>query len=323
MLNRPNIHSAFSMTPDGSLNKLLVNVAQLSKKDPLRSNTDLTAFELVSRQAFIELLEAVHHPLKKDLRRFLIHFNNENPQDHRVLSMYARRFACVIQTARSGDRWRQGNSHQVALADYWNHIQTLVISGGLTSAQFGIHLATRVESLLDDLEVIASPWAGLTALYGLAQTVASYDNLLVLDFGATAVKRGIAHKFGNRIELLPDINVAGYKSDSVIEDDGFIAILKQTRKDVGRSMPVAISVACYLDNGHPCEYKSGIYHRLGANCPHLETALNDSWLPHSGFTQLALLQHDSTAAALAFRFRHKAMMVTLGTGLGSAPCPSV
>jgi hypothetical protein len=80
-------------------------------------------------------------------------------------------------------------------------------------------------------------------------------------------------------------------------------------------------LACYLKNGHPFKYSSGIYYHLEGDCENLAKALHDEWLPESGFFGLSLLEHDSTAAALAFEFKYPAMMVTLGTGLGSGPCP--
>jgi len=323
MLNSIFESTPLSMTPEGSLNHLAIDASLLPKEDPLRHEDNLLASQMVSRQAFVHLLQSLNHPLQDNLRGFLTQFTADNSADYAVFSLFAHRFAAVINTARAGQHWRQGSPFQQALAAHWHDIQTLVISGGLTSHQFGIQLATTLEELVTGLAVITSPWGGLTALYGLAQTYASHDDLLVLDFGATGIKRGIAHKYGNHIEMLPDLKVKTFKHDGLIRAPQLQAILQQTREILPHSMPVAISLACYMNNGHPHDYHSGIYHRLGEDCEHLQTQLHHHWLPDAGYFGLALLEHDSTAAALAFQFRQPAMMVTLGTGLGSAPCPRV
>lgn len=321
MLNHRITRTAFAMRPEGSLNRLPVEASRLPVSDPLRKTEKLTGLDLVSRQALIDLLTWLEHPCRKDLRRFLIHFDGQKPEDKAVLIHYADRFSEVIRAARCCPGWQQGNEYQQALANHWNSMETLVISGGLTTSQFGIQLAERIEDAFSGFAVIASPWAGQTALYGLAQAVAQRDPLLVLDFGATGVKGGIAQNFGNRIDHLFDIEVAPFKRDGLIYPAELVQLLKVIRQKQSETLPVAISLACYMESGIAFDYHSGIYNRLGAGQTDLFDLMNLEWLPMSGHGELKLIEHDSTAAALAFQFRTPAMMVTLGTGLGSAPCP--
>ncbi len=321
MLNHRFIKHSLTMSPEGSLNHLAINGLLLDRKDPLLNQSNLTGSTLVSRRALSLLLEQMRHPHAPTVRSFLTHFDINNPSDQLVFDLFAYRFAAVVKTARSGQTWHRGSQFQIALSQHWQAITTLVISGGLTSHRFGLQLAEKIESLCPDLAVISSPWGGLTALYGLAQTVAQQDDLLVMDFGATGVKRGIAKKYGNRMELLPNLNVEPFKVNGLIRKRAILDILQATRQLLPKSMNVAISLACYLVEGHPFEYRSGIYHRLGEDSDHLATDIHETWLPSCDLNGLALLEHDSTAAALAFRFKQPAMMVTLGTGLGSAPCP--
>jgi len=323
MLNTRLTAAPFFMTPDGSLNRLTVGADRLSMSDPLHSQFSLTAFQLVSRQALVTLLQANDHLGHSQLRPFLTHFDATQVHDLRILKIFAQRFALVIQTAQNYRTWQQGNAFQVALCHHWQQMQTLVISGGLSSHQFGIDLASLLEELLTDLSVICAPWGSATALYGLAQTYGSMTDTLVLDFGATAIKRGIAHPFGNRVEMLPSLRVRDFSPDGLIRAPQLLAILRQTRAELPGPIAVAISMAAYLDKGHPFDYHAGSYSRLRDDCDHLASTLDQQWLPACGFTGLALLEHDSTAAALAFQFHYPAMMVTLGTGLGSAPCPLV
>jgi hypothetical protein len=323
MLNHRFIKHELPMHPGGSLNSLAINNLLLAPNDPLLHRPNLTGKDIVSRQAFIELLNQLNHPCQHSLRDFLTHFNADNPADHEVLTLYGTRFSAVIKTAKTGDNWKSESKFQIALKKHWQGIELLTISGGLTSHQFGIALAEFVERQFHSLDVISSPWGGTTALFGLAQTIALNENVLVMDFGSTGIKRGIAHKFGNRIELLPELRVTPHKQNGLIRKQGFLDILRITRQELDKPMQVAISVACYLNEGHPVDYYSGIYHRLGEDSKHLATDLHEQWLPDTGYQGLALLEHDSTAAALAFQLKKPAMMVTLGTGLGSAPCPKI
>jgi hypothetical protein len=321
MLNNVSHKPAFAMHPNGSLNHLPVNTSALPNDDPLRNIQHLTGKDLVSRKALITILKSTDHPLQQDLRAFLSSFDPERPADHTVLKRYAIRFTQVIKTARNYTAWASGNQFEQRLYQHWQASKTIVIAGGITSGLFGIHLASIVEESFNHMDVLASPWAGQTALFGLAQAVGQREDLLVMDFGGTGVKCGIAYHFGNKIEPLFELEVEPYKQQGLIYPDGFNKLLMAARKQVRRSLPVAISLACYMDDGIVFKYKSGIYYPLGQTIENLAKTLNDQWLPAAGFQELKTLQHDSTAAAMAFQFTTPAMMVTLGTGLGSAPCP--
>jgi hypothetical protein len=323
MLNRRFIKHSLPMNPEGSLNQLAINGFLLSSKDPLWNHQNLTGRDIASRQSLIDLLNHLDHPSKASLRTFLTEFDLDNVEDMAVLDFYSSRFTAVIKTALNGEEWQQGSQFQRSLAKQWQSIKTLTLSGGLTSHGFGLALAESVESQLQGIDVINSPWGGMTALFGLAQTVAHTDDILVMDFGATGIKRGVAKKYGNRIKLLSELKVSQFKVSGLIRKEAFLEILSNTFDLIGRPLPVAISLACYMENGHPFDYRSGIYHRLEEDAPHLADTMHFDWLPSVGFQGLALLEHDSTAAALAFHFKSSAMMVTLGTGLGSAPCPSL
>lgn len=321
MLNHLNLAQPLIMDPDGSLNKLPVSGALLHKNDPLYKSESLTGFDLVSSAAFVRLLNQLNHPHKNDLRAFITHFTMLSMNDHHALTLFAHRFSAVLNTAKNPEIWGHQTAFLTHLGKFWQQAKTVVISGGLSSNEFGIQLADMCETLNSDLTVISSHWGGSTALYGMAQTVSQMEELLVLDFGATGIKRGVAYKYGNQIDFLPHLSTANFKIDNRINAEPFCEILQKTRQIVGAPMPVAISIACYLQDGHPFRYNSGIYYNIAANVQHLATAMNEVWLPKVGLGALKLLVHDSTAAALAFRFKYPAMMVTLGTGLGSAPCP--
>ncbi|EAR11214.1 hypothetical protein [Reinekea blandensis] len=319
----PDLTPKLAMQPEGSLNKLSINSLLLDRQDPLVNTPSLCGKTLVSRQALLEILEDTGHGDAGNLRRFLGRFDPQSHRDQIVLDRYAQRFSVVINTARTASAWPGDDAYRRSLRAYWQSITTLVISGGLTSAEFGQSLAQSVEQRSQNLAVICSPWGGNTALLGLAQTAACADDILVMDFGGTGIKRAIAHRFGNRLTLLPEAKTKDFCEQGRIRKAGLMLALRQTRQLLDRPLPVAISIASYLDHGHPYRYFSSLYHGLTEDSDHLATSLHQEWLPESDLGPLLLLEHDSAAAGLAFRFREPAMMVTLGTGLGSAPCPMI
>lgn len=320
MLNHILQSSKLVMKPEGSLNKLAVSTAALHDLDPAKSLGMSTGYQLMSRQAMIDLLGSYRHPNQQSLRQFLNEFAKENPADRQILEVMACRFATVVNTACNNPLWQCGNDYQQRLSNHWQHSETLVISGGLTSGEFGRCLAESAEKITMRT-ILASPWGSHTALYGLAQNISQSAPLLTLDFGGTAVKVGVATRHGGRFNLFTELDTNSFKNQGQITDEGFLAILEKVSSLIREPLPVAISIACYLNKGHPFDYKSGVYHELGKQQDNLGETINKLWLPSVGLGALRLFEHDSTAAALAFNFQSPAMMITLGTGLGSAPCP--
>ncbi|MFQ3229827.1 MAG: hypothetical protein ACI9DO_001192 [Reinekea sp.] len=325
MRNSATSNNAFTMSPEGSLNHLPVDCSGLAPGDPLFGRHIKTGAQLASSLAFQQLITELITDRMMTIRHFLDRFVISNPIHYKVLLCFSKRLTCVVKTAIEGLNWpKKPRTSLIQLIEHWRNTNTIVLSGGLTTGSFGQNLASMLEQELIGSSVIHSPWAGKTALVGMAQTVKSYEDLLAIDFGATGVKRAVASHYGNRLNELKEIPTASYTDiDGKIGKHGLIEILTQTRRELDHSMPVAISIACYLDGGHPFKYASGIYYPLEADCDNLAEALNNQWLPACGFHGLALLEHDSTAAGLAFDFTHPAMMITLGTGLGSGPCPQV
>ncbi|MHA7879586.1 MAG: hypothetical protein ACX931_07335 [Saccharospirillum sp.] len=310
LIEHPN--GTLTLSPEASLNRLPVTAYQMTQ----------AARDWVGARALHELI-VTHSPAPApSVRQFLDDFQPGSIECERILAEYGNRLAAVLRTALRAEFWAKGSAWQQAYARYWQHARTLVLSGGISTGAFGHALAERLELDLGSVTVIASPWGGQTGLVGLAQHVSRAQDLLVLDFGATGIKRAVASRHGNRLDPMPDVAVKDWlDSDGLFRKPALLELLGQLRATLGQPLPVAISIAAYLDQGHPFDYRSGIYHRLRDDSPHLATSLDETWLPQCGLGPLALLEHDSTAAALAFRFAEPAIMVTLGTGLGVGLCP--
>lgn len=305
--------SRLTLTPEASLNRLPVRMTD---------GPERPARHWVSAQALHNLLLEQNPGDDRSVRQFLQTFDPDQPDDATILANYGDRLAMVLAQALQGDYWRRGSSFQRRYARVWQDCQMLVLAGGLTSGAFGQALAQRLESRLAGINILVSPWGGQTGLVGLAQHLNSPRDLVVMDFGATGIKRGLASNYGNKIKSLPELTVDHWlDEDGLFRAEAFKQVLADTHSLVKQHLPVAISLACYMENGHPFDYRSGVYHRLVDDCDHLATALHEDWLPQAGFSGLALLEHDSTAAALAFRLPQPAIMVTLGTGLGVGLCP--
>lgn len=305
-------NGTLTLSPEASLNRLPVTAYQ----------TTQTARDWVCAHTLHQLIREHYSAPAPSVRQFLQDFQPGHTLSDRILAEYGNRLAAVLRTALRADHWHRGSPWQQAYAEFWRNTRTLVLSGGISTGDFGNCLAERLEIDLGYLTVLASPWGGQTGLVGLAQHVSSAEDLLVMDFGATGIKSAIASRHGNRLDPFSDIQVKDWlDSEGLFRQPALLELLSQLRQQIGQPLPVAISIATYLNQGHPFDYRSGIYHRLRDDCPHLATTLNENWLPQCGLGPLALLEHDSTAAALAFRFSEPAIMVTLGTGLGVGICP--
>lgn len=312
-LDSPHSATPLALTPEASLNRLPVRLAS----GPARP-----ARRWVSTQALHSLMLAEDPAEERSVRQFLRTFDPDRPADARILAEFGERLSRVLDTAVRARHWAAGSPFQRRYARHWRACRTLVLAGGLTSGAFGRALVTQLAPRLADRDLVLSPWGGQTGLMGLARHLDRPGPVLVMDFGATGIKRGIACDGGTRLDSLPELLVDHWlDGDGLFRAEALRAVLADSAALVEPALPVAISLACYLRDGHPFDYRSGVYHRLVDDCDHLATALHRDWLPAAGFSGLALLAHDSSAAALAFRFREPAMTVTLGTGLGVGVCP--
>ncbi|PTY37795.1 hypothetical protein BGP77_15060 [Saccharospirillum sp. MSK14-1] len=305
-------NAMLTLTPEASLNRLPVTLPG----EPTRP-----ARHWVSTQALHGLMLDEDPGDERSVRQFLRTFDARNPQDECILTRYANRLMTVLKTALRADYWAQGSPFQQGYAHCWRQCQRLVLGGGLSSDAFGRALMAALTGGLDGRELALSPYGGQTGLVGLATLWSQPSPLLVMDFGATGIKRGLVDERG-KLQSLPELNVDHWlNDDGLFRADAFQAVLHDSRMAVGTALPTAISLACYMKDGQPYDYRSGVYHRLIDDSPHLAHSLDQQWLPKAGLGRLVSLMHDSSAAALAFPSPVPAIMVTLGTGLGVGLCP--
>ncbi|WP_108124233.1 hypothetical protein [Saccharospirillum mangrovi] len=312
---------ALTLTPDASLNRLPVT---------LPGEPERPARHWVSTAALHQLILQQEPGDERSVRQFLRTFDPNNNADQQILTRYADRLMTVLNTALAAEFWAAGNAFQQRYADCWRQCQRLVLGGGLTSGAFGQALTEALSGRLSGRELVLSPYGGQTGLAGLATLWKTHEPeptrhppMLVMDFGATGIKRGLAFADA-AVEPLPELTVDHWLNDAgLFRANAFQAVLRDTRTLVGAALPTAISLACYMNGGQPFDYRSGVYHRLVEDSPNLAATLHQEWLPGAGLGALVSLMHDSSAAALAFPSPVPALTITLGTGLGVGLCPSL
>lgn len=309
-----NFNPVMTLTPEASLNQLPVKLPDA----PVRP-----ARHWVSTQALHGLMQDEDPGDERSVRQFLRTFDMRQTSDARILERYAERLRWVLKTALGADHWAAGSDFQQGYASYWRRCQRLVLGGGLSSGDFGRALHEVLSGQLDGRELLLSPWGGQTGLMGLKTLWSAPSPLLVMDFGATGIKRGLINAQGE-LHSLPELLVDHWLDDAgLFRAPALQAVLRDSRTLVGSAIPTAIGLACYMKDGQPYDYHSGVYHRLIDDSPNLAASLDQHWLPDADLGRLVRLMHDSSAAALAFPSPVAAIMVTLGTGLGVGLCPTV
>lgn len=308
-----NSNAALTLTPEASLNRLPVSL----DGEPTRP-----ARHWVSTQALHALMLDEEPGDERSVRQFLRTFDAHRPSEARILSRYAERLGAVLNTALGADHWAGGSAFQQRYAQYWRRCQRLVLGGGLSSDAFGRALIEALSDQLLGRDLALSPYGGQTGLVGLATLWSEPSPLLVMDFGATGIKRGLVDGNG-KLHSLAELNVDHWLNEAgLFRAEALRAVLSDTRALVGTALPTAISLACYMKDGQPYDYHSGVYHRLVDDSPNLASSLDRHWLAEAGLGRLVSLMHDSSAAALAFPSPVPTIMVTLGTGLGVGLCPA-
>ncbi len=220
---------------------------------------------------------------------------------------------------------------------FWAGVERMVVGGGLMSGPLGVHAVASAREVLADngasLQLERSPYGAYLALLGLARFAPSgVDHMLVLDFGQTSVKRGMATYAGDelaRVEAWPsaqtvcsDIYATDYTAEQVRErwakmldiiGQGWLRIPPAARSGAG----VAMSVASYLLNGHPSPLDRGCFGCLQLLGPNLEQFIRQELSTHLRHGVPLVLEHDGAAAAAFYAGSPRTVVLALGTAIGN------
>jgi hypothetical protein len=247
--------------------------------------------------------------------------------------------------------WRGDPANRAARPEWddahwatWRAMRRVVVGGGLVAGRLGEAAVPAAAAFLAaagcPVAVERSPYGNAIALVGLARhTPADAEQMLLFDFGHTAVKRGLAtYRDGRLIGVAqrpslpppcergwhehPGPDWARQRWEHMV---AAIATAWAAEVSPGRGARVAIGLclASHLQDGHPVGRDRGCYTSLGELAPHLATFARDDLAARLGpFRSLALL-HDGLAAAGSHAGEAHTVVLTLGTAIGTGYVPVV
>ena len=268
------------------------------------------AFDLLSRAALERLARAT---------------GTARPE--RVAVIFGRRLGHLVATLLTEHAAAPGESAwREAYLRHWRQVEHVWLGGGLAAALGQALLAaTRTEAArlgADAVTIDVAPQPAVLALVGLARTFGVANGRgVVLDFGHTLVKRGVAEICANDLRGLHAMPEVTTRDNEVVEFviDTVAETVSAAREQFGALLPsVKVSLASYMANGRPVDSHS-TYSPLGALEPR-EIAAEIT--ARCGAALDIEFFHDGTIAARGLPHSPHAALIMLGTGLGVGFPPS-
>lgn len=256
-----------------------------------------------------------------------------------IATGFGLRLGCLLLALKRGEpetRAGRPDWHAAQWA-FWAGLRHIVIGGGLMSGGIGALALPAAQAVLDehaaDLRLRRSPFGAAIALVGLARCAPTPPRRRwVFDFGQTSIKRGLVAYDPRGVAALqvlptldsvcPPIEGTVYDRDVAAEQWARMAdVVAQTvasgSVDSETPMDLAISLACYLFDGHPAASDRGCYGRLALLAPNLATWMQSQLESRLGRAVRLQLDHDGTAAARSEDGGSDTLVMTIGTALGS------
>ncbi len=336
-----------------SLNR--VRLLSLSGMPVPSSVVGLSGMELVGAAALAARIRAGAGPLgldpaTQDLPRALNDCFEAPDESARleaqaIAEWYGRRLGWLLLLIRQADpanfasRPDWDESHWA----WWSAVERIWLGGGLVAGQLGQAVVAIVRDMLDsaganDLMVELAPRPGELALLGLARLADSRTRArLVMDFGHSTIKRGIAvYENGAVVRLITwsprpspcraagpawaDRLAAATMLDAMT---GVVAASWEEALAAGwpLSPGLGIALATHLHAGRPWPGERGCY----AGLSQVEPDLQESWaaqITAAVDRPVHLnLQNDAAAAAVIAAGCRRCAVLTLGTAIGTGLPP--
>ena len=257
-----------------------------------------------------------------------------------VAQEYGRRLGILLLTLKRGDvvNCTARPEWDARHWSLWAQIDKVWLGGGLVAGALGKLAAATAQTLLQEAgffsyQVRQAENASFLPLVGLAQLAPSDATaMLLVDFGHTAVKRAVAFfQAGkmNRLQPLPSVPMPVAELQPGSPDAraeitaAFVVevIVDAWKRAWQNDWPVcdlvAVSMACYLINGHPPASEIGVYGRLQFLTDHVQTYLAERLRAELKRPIDLQLFHDATAAALPYAGAQNTAVLMLGTAIGN------
>lgn len=338
------------LTPAASLNRLVIS--QLPGTIAHADLMDRRASTLVGAEAVLALIrlsakalhlepEMLEAPTPELFAAFDACLESDNMRiqaaAHRVARQFARNLAALLIVLRRGDERNRATrpDWDATYWDYWASVPRIWLGGGLIRGHLRdtlIHdisvLFHRADTPFPDLRL--DPHGEYLPLVGAARCAsAGCASALVMDFGHTGIKRGLAryeHDTLTHLHPLPTLptrhidpaNDAALRGLLWSMQGTIINAYQQTQPDCPI---IPVSIAAYLNEwGQPMAMQGGVYAALSRITPSVQDALGEAVRAHTGREVQVTLIHDGTAAATTHP--HDAV-ITLGTAIGNGMAPAV
>jgi hypothetical protein len=311
-----------ALTKEASLNRTLL--APLPAADP--GLVGLTARSVLSLKALQSLAaeHGLHVAERLEVPRRLSNALGSSEaatadKSRRVVAEYARRLGHLVATLRLG--LEEASPWRTAYREHWKSVERIWLGGGIAAA-FGNELlqSTRSEAVrlgVDGTTIDLSPHADVAALIGSARTRAGgAERAIVLDFGYSSVKRGIAHVRGGELQRLDILRSLPPPPSAPAVSRYFLDVIRKTffeAQPADVDSEVVASLATYVNDwrptaaSEPYDLLSGIdFQQLTAELERL-----------TGVPLRVRFMHDGTAAAAGLPTNGHDGIIVLGTSLGA------
>ncbi len=343
-VNNPFNNNGRFISP--SLNRLrIIDLPGFAAVLPYRNQT---GYGLLSQRALRHLI-SVHHidlKLKPDapLHRIDACFESDDlivrETAVAIAEEYGRRLGIVLLTLKRGDAINRAarpawDERHWAL---WAGVDTVWLGGGLVAGHLGKIAAQTAQAFLRAAgypvyRVQKAENAAHLPLVGLARLAPKEAQaMVVLDFGHSAVKRGLAiYENGSLValDLLSPVAV-NYRVSHTVPLSTAVATFADWIVDVlvnswqewcekqSLAPVIGVSMACYMLNGQPPASEMGFYGRLQLLSDNAQKFLSDRLSIRCAQSLQVMLRHDASAAALSLPKVAGTAVLMLGTAVGNA-----
>ncbi len=261
------------------------------------------------------------------------------PRAETIARAFGRRLGFFLLMLRRGEAANRAARPEWSDAHwaYWSRVRGVVLGGGLLAGRLGPLAVPAAQELLDahgaELRLTRAPYPAQLPLLGLARSAPlTARALLAFDFGQTAVKRGLARFADGALAAMQLWPNAATDCEDLSRPE---RSREEARGRWGRMLDLCaaswadlpalergqtalgISLACYLNDGHPAPTELGCYGVLQLLAPHLESFVRQEIRQRLGAPVDVVLRHDGTAAAAAYAGETDWVVVMLGTAIGS------
>jgi hypothetical protein len=206
--------------------------------------------------------------------------------------------------------------------EHWAGIERVYLAGGRATAELVDATGRRLRRFNLDIAVVLAPDPVSAPLIGAARSLGVTAGMAyVLDFGGTAVKRGIACFFKDGalaplevVDALPSPHLNNDRSPEAIARI-IASTIEAPREGAIDSVQVGVSIASYVRDDHPLDPPHAGYVTLDG-IDNLSRWLEREVGRRLGCRVTVRLLHDGTAAALSISPSPRTAVITLGTYLG-------